>query len=70
MQRTKQDYDDLTTLAEPTPDDLARMALARLLLVEAGRFHVRQLEHVRAFLRRHPDHEQSPALKARLELAM
>jgi hypothetical protein len=66
-QRTKQEYDDLMTLAEPTPDEMARMAFARILLVEAGRFHARQLEHVRAFLRCHPDHEQSAALRSRME---
>jgi hypothetical protein len=66
-QRTKQEYDDLMTLAEPTPDEMARMAFARILLVEAGSFHPRQLEHVRAFLRRHPDHEQAAALKSRME---
>jgi hypothetical protein len=67
MQRTRQEYDHLMTLAEPTPDEMARMAFARILLVEAGRFHARQLEHVRAFLRRHPDHEQSAALRSRME---
>lgn len=67
MQRTKQDYDHLMTLAEPTPDDLARMAFARLLLVESGRFRSRQLDDVRAFLNRHPDHELSPAIRARLD---
>ncbi len=55
------------TLIEPSPDDMARMALARLLLVESGRFHARQLDHVRAFLRQHPDHEQSPAIRAGLD---
>ena len=67
MQRTRQEYDHLMTLAEPTPDEMARMAFARILLVEAGRFHARQLEHVRAFLRCHPDHEQSAALRSRME---
>jgi hypothetical protein len=69
MQRTKRDYDHLMTLAEPTPDDMARMAFARLVLVETGRFHPRQLDHVRAFLRQHPDHEQSPSIRARLDRA-
>lgn len=69
MQRTKRDYDQLMTLVEPTPDDLARMAFARLVLVESGRFHSRQLAHVRSFLRQHPDHEQSSAIRTRLEQA-
>lgn len=67
LQKTKRVYEELLTLTKPSPDDLARMAFARLLLVESGRFHARQLEHVRAFLNQHPDHEQSPAIRARLD---
>lgn len=67
IERTKRDYDELMTLIEPSPDDMARMAFARLLLVESGRFHPRQLDLVRAFLRQHPDHEHSPAIRAGLE---
>jgi hypothetical protein len=67
VSKMKRDYDALRTLAEPTTDDLARMAFARLVFVEAGRFHVQQLEHVRCFLRKHPDHEQASTIRARLE---
>lgn len=67
IERTKRDYEELVTLADPSPDDMARMAFARLLLVESGRFHSRQLDHVRAFLRQHPSHEQSAAIRAKLD---
>ena len=68
-EKLRREYEELVTLAKPSPDDLARMAFARLLLVESGRFHSQQLDHVRTFLRQHPDHEQSPAIRARLDRA-
>jgi hypothetical protein len=66
IERTKRDYEDLMTLSEPSPDDEAQMALARLTLAAASHFHTRQTEQVAAFLRRHPDHERSTYIRSRL----
>jgi hypothetical protein len=37
-----------------------------LTLVQAGRFHIRQLEHVRAFLNRFPEHPLAADIRCRL----
>ncbi len=63
VERTKRRYDDLVASVEPTADQQASLALYRLALVQAGRFHSRQLDHVRAFLNRFPDHPQAPDIR-------
>lgn len=61
-----QRYEKLLQLKEPSPDMQAELADHRISLVHAGRFHVRQLEQVRAFLSRHPDHPKSDDIRRRL----
>jgi outer membrane lipopolysaccharide assembly protein LptE/RlpB len=56
----------LMTIAAPSADEEARMALARLTLVAAGHFHLRQTEQVASFLRRHPDHQRTDYIRAQL----
>lgn len=67
LDATRRSYETLLQVESPTPEVLLELTLARLDLVEARLFHPRQLDHVRSFLRRHPDHERSPAIRARLE---
>jgi hypothetical protein len=67
LNATRRSYETLLHVESPGVEELLELTLARLDLVEAGLFHPRQLERVRAFLRQHPDHERSPAIRARLE---
>jgi Probable zinc-ribbon domain len=60
-------YESLIHVPDRTVEQQLVLALARLDLVEAGEFHHRQLEHVRSFLRRHPDLPQSGQIRARLD---
>ncbi len=66
VERTMRTYEELMSVADPSPDQQASMADYRLTLVQAGRFHTRQLEHVRAFLNRFPDHPQTSDIRCRL----
>ena len=64
---TRRSYETLLHIESPSLEALLELTLARLDLVEARLFHPRQLDHVRSFLRQHPDHEQSSAIRTRLE---
>lgn len=64
---TRRSYETLLHVESTSLEVLLELTLARLDLVEARLFHPRQLDHVRRFLRQHPDHEQSPAIRTRLE---
>jgi hypothetical protein len=66
LDQLKARYDELSVAESRTVMDEVEMTLARLDLVEAGIFHPRQIERVRAFLNSHPDHEQATAIRARL----
>ena len=66
IDRTVQRYEELVAVVDPSLNVQAELASHRVTLVQAGRFHVRQLEHVRGFLNRHPDHPQSPDIRARI----
>ena len=66
IDRTVCSYEDLMSVQDPSPDQQADLAARRLTLVQAGRFHTRQLEHVRAFLNRFPDHPKSADIRSRL----
>jgi hypothetical protein len=66
IDRLKERYDELSAAESLTLADELEMTLARLDLVEAGIFHPRQIEQVRAFLNRHPDHELAITIKTRL----
>lgn len=67
IEKIKRQYEVLMAVAEPSADEEAQLAVARLVLVEAGHFHFRQTEQVAAFLRRHPDHERADYIRAQLE---
>jgi hypothetical protein len=56
-------YEELTHVADRTPDLDLEMAECCLLLVEAGVFGRRQTEHVRALLRRAPAAERRRLLE-------
>lgn len=66
LEQLKARYEALSVAASRSVADELEMALARLDLVEAGVFHPRQVEKVRAFLNAHEDHEQAATLRARL----
>jgi hypothetical protein len=66
IDRTVQRYEELVAVADSSLDVQAELASHRVTLVQAGRFHVRQLAHVRGFLKRHPDHPLSPDIRARI----
>ena len=66
IDRTVQRYEELVAIADPSLDVQAELASHRVTLVQAGRFHIRQLEQVRRFLNRHPDYPQSPDIRARI----
>ena len=51
LARIRERYEELFHLAARTSDDQLEMAECCLSLVEAGTFHRRQLEHVRALLK-------------------
>jgi hypothetical protein len=65
IDRCVQRYEELESESDPPPDVQAELASLRVTLVQAGRFHVRQLEQVRAFLKRHPEHRQSADIRDR-----
>ena len=66
LDRIVQRYEELLKVKEPSPEIQAELADHRISLVQAGRFHVRQLEQVRAFLSRHPDHPKTADIRCRL----
>ena len=67
LDATRRSYETLLHVESPNLEQLLELTFARLDLVEARIFHTRQLDHVRSFLRQYPDHEQSSAIRARLE---
>ncbi len=66
LEQMKARYDELSVAESLTVSDEIEMTLVRLELVEAGIFHPRQIERVRAFLNAHGDHEQASTIRARL----
>ena len=66
LDQMKARYDELSAAESLTVSDELEMTLARLELVEAGIFHPRQIERVRAFLNAHEDHDQAKTIRARL----
>jgi hypothetical protein len=66
IDRTVRSYEGLMGIADPSEEQQAEMAVHRLTLVQAGRFHIRQLEHVRAFLNRFPEHPFAADIRCRL----
>jgi len=70
LQSTKTQYDELLEIDAPSVEQFLEITQARLDLIEAGIFHARQLDHVRSFLRKHPEHPQSAAIQERLSLAL
>jgi len=66
LDQLKARYDELSAAESRTVLDEVEMTLARLDLVEAGIFHPRQIERVRAFMKSHPDHEQAATIRAGL----
>ncbi|MFN7137928.1 MAG: zinc-ribbon domain containing protein [Limisphaerales bacterium] len=69
IERTKQRYDALMSVAQRTETEELELNLCRLELVEAGLFTSEQLTKVRAFLNKFPDHRDAPDLRARVEAA-
>ena len=65
LARTRARYEELFHLAARTTDQQFEIAECCLSLVEAGMFHLRQLEHVRAFLKSLPS-ELDPHAQERL----
>lgn len=66
LDHLKARYEELCAAESRTVSDDAEMTLARLALVEAGLFHPRQIERVRAFLNAHGDHEKADEIRAKL----
>lgn len=66
IEQVTRSYEELMALVEPTADQQASMAEHRLILVSAGRFNSRQLEAVRAFINRFPDHPKTSDLCSQL----
>jgi hypothetical protein len=66
VDRAVREYEVLIALPEPSDDQIAELAVLRLVLVQAGRFHTRQLEQVRAFLNRFPHHPKANEVRCRL----
>ncbi|MCA8962158.1 MAG: zinc-ribbon domain containing protein [Planctomycetes bacterium] len=66
LQRTRFRYETLVKHPDPSPDEAAELALARLELMAAGVFGARQIDRVRQFLNRFPDHPAADEVRDRL----
>jgi hypothetical protein len=59
-------YQALLSQADPSPDEEAELALVRVELLEAAFFGAKQIDAVRAFLRRHSGHPRAAEVRERL----
>lgn len=64
IQKTRLRYEALCRINPRSADEDAEQAECRLSLVEEGVFSPQQLEQVRAFLNRYPDHHKAEAIRA------
>jgi hypothetical protein len=66
IQSVRLRYEQISTLDSKSLEELAEEAGCRLILVEEGVFHPRQLEKVRSFLNKYENHPTAEELRRRL----